>query len=75
MSHSQTNAGPALDATGVLAWKLLEYLSNKRPSAQERLGTRRLDEARELAQKNEALISSNDMITARAKLLLCVLSS
>jgi hypothetical protein len=70
-----TNAGPALDATGVLAWKLLEYLSNKRPSAQEKLGTKRLNEARELAQKNEALISTNDMIAARAKLQLCVLYS
>jgi hypothetical protein len=62
------SSGPALDASGVLAWKLLEYLSNKRPSAQERLGSRRLDEARELAQKHVALISPKDMKTARDKL-------
>jgi hypothetical protein len=64
-----TNSGPALDGTGVLMWRFLEYLSNKRPSAQERLGTKRLDEARDLAQKNEAFISHSDMKVARDKLL------
>ena len=68
------NAGPALDATGVLAWKLLEYLSNKRPSAQAKLGTKRLDDARDLAEKYEALISPSDMRIARDKLRQCVLS-
>lgn len=74
-TNSGPGSGPAIDASSVLAWKLPEYLSNKRPSAQERLRTKRLGDTRDLAQKNEDLISPNDMIPAEAKLLLYVLSS
>ena len=62
----QPSFGPTLDASGVLASRLLEYLANKRPSAQERLGNKRLDEARDLAKKNETLI---DMEIARVEAL------
>ncbi|KAI0280059.1 hypothetical protein BGY98DRAFT_966330 [Russula aff. rugulosa BPL654] len=57
------------DASGILAWRLLKFLSSKRPSAQEKLGNRRLDEARDLAQKNEDLISPSDLKIAKDKLL------
>ena len=60
------------DPSGALAWRLLEFLSSKRPSAQEKLGNRRLDEARDLAQKNEDLISPSSRKIARDKLLQCV---
>lgn len=62
------------DASGVLAWRLLDFLSSKRPSAQEKLGNRRLDEARDLAEKNEDLISPSDLKIAKDKLLQCVQS-
>lgn len=64
--------GPTLDASGVLASRLLDFLSSKRPSAQEKLGDKRLDEARDLAQKNGDWISPSDMKIARDKVLLCV---
>jgi len=67
-----TNAGPPLDASGVLVWKLLEFLSNKRPSAREELGNMRLHEARELALTDEAIISPDDLVVAKDKLMLCV---
>jgi len=38
MSH--TSSAPPLDASGVFSWRLLEFLSNKRPCAQEELGNR-----------------------------------
>jgi hypothetical protein len=63
------------DASGALALRLLEFLSNKRPSAQEKLGNRRLDEARDLAQRNEDWISPSDLKIAKDKLLQCVQSS
>jgi hypothetical protein len=70
-----TSSGPSLDASGVLASRLLEFLSNKRPKAQEKLGSRRLDEARELAQKYQASISPSDLKIAKDKFIQCVLSS
>ena len=66
--------GPTLDASGVLASRLLDFLANKRPSAAEKLGDRRLDKARDLAQKNLDWISPPDMDIARYKVLQCVLS-
>ena len=66
--------GPTLDASGVLASRLLDFLSSKRPSAQERLGDRRPDEARDLAEKNGDWISSSDLKIARDKVIQCVLS-
>jgi hypothetical protein len=60
---------------GVLGLRLLEFLSSKRPSVQEKLGTMRLDEARDLAQRNEDLISPSDLKIAKDKLLQCVQSS
>jgi len=62
-------SGPTLDASGVLASRLLDFLSNKRPSAQERLGDWRLDQARDLAQRNGDWISSSDLKIARDKVL------
>jgi hypothetical protein len=68
-------SGPTLDASGVLASRLLDFLANKRPLAQERLGDRRLDEARDLAQKNGDWISPSDLKIAKDKVLQCVPSS
>jgi hypothetical protein len=68
-----SRVGPPLDASGVLAWSLLEFLASKRPSAREELGNRRLDEARKLAFENEHLISPHDLQIAREKLTQCVL--
>lgn len=68
MSH--TSSAPPLDASGVFAWRLLEFLSNKRPSAQEELGNRRLDKARDLAVKNEVLIDPRDLAIAKDKFIL-----
>jgi hypothetical protein len=65
-------SGPTLDASGVLASRLLDFLASKRPSAQERLGDRRLDKARDLAQKNGDWISPSDLKIARDKVLQCV---
>ena len=59
MSHIAS--GPTLDASGVLASRLLDFLSSKRASAQEKLGDRRLDEARGLAQENGDWISPSDL--------------
>jgi len=67
-------SGTTLDASDVLASRLLDFLSSKRPSAQERLGDRRLDQARDLAQKNGDWISPSDLKIARDKVLQCVLS-
>lgn len=63
------------DVSGVLALRLLEFLSSSRPSAQEKLGNRRLDEARDLALRKEDSISSSDLKIAKSKLLQCVQSS
>jgi hypothetical protein len=63
------------DASGVLALRLLEFLSSSRPSAQEKLGNRRLDEARDLALRKEDSISPSDLKIAKSKLLQCVQSS
>ncbi|KAI0274582.1 hypothetical protein BGY98DRAFT_54401 [Russula aff. rugulosa BPL654] len=63
---------PTLDASGVLASRLVDFLASKRPSAQEKLGDRRLDKARDLAQKNGDWISPSDLKIARDKVLQCV---
>ena len=68
---SRITPGPTLDASGILASRLLDFLSNKRPSAQEKLGDNRLDEARVLAQINGNRISSSDLKIARDKVLQC----
>lgn len=65
-------SGPTLNASGVLASRLLDFLSSQRPSAQEKLGDRRLDTARELAQKNGDRISTTDLKIARDKVIQCV---
>jgi hypothetical protein len=70
-----TGSGPSLDASGVLATSLLAFLSNKRPSAQAKLGSRRLDEARDLAQKYEGMIRPADLKIAKDKIIQCVLFS
>ena len=66
-------SGPTLDASGILASRLLDFLSSQRPSAQEKLGDRRLDMARQhLAQKNGDRISTTDLKLARDKVIRCV---
>lgn len=72
-SHASTSRGslpvPTLvpmiqgdtNASGVWAWRQLELLSKNLPSTQEKLGSRRLDEARDLARKDEASIRPSDM--------------
>ena len=60
-------------ASGVWAWR--QFLSKNLLSTQEKLGSRRLDEARDLARKNEALIRPSDMKIINDKFLQCVLSS
>jgi hypothetical protein len=57
------------DAWGVLARSSLEFVSRNLPSAQERLGNKRLDEARDLAQRNEGLISPSNLKITKDKLL------
>jgi hypothetical protein len=52
---------PTLDASGVLASRLLDFLASKRPSAQEKLGDRRLD------KKNGDWISPSDLKIAGIK--------
>lgn len=67
MRHSNSN--PPLNASGLVASRLLEFLSNKRPSAQAKLGGRRLDEARDLAHKYQASISHSDLKIAKDKFI------
>jgi hypothetical protein len=67
MSHWHTSSAPPLDASGVFAWRLLDFLSSRRPSAQEELGNKRLERARDLAMKNDAMISPSDMAIAKEK--------
>jgi len=57
------------DTSGVLASRLLGFLSQRGPSAQEKLGNRRLDEARDFAQRNEDRFSPSDLRIARDKVL------
>ena len=72
MSHWHTSSTPPLDASGVFPWRLLDFLSSRRPSAQEELGNKRLDIACDLAMKNDAMISSHDMTIAKEKFTLWV---
>jgi hypothetical protein len=74
MSHWHTSSAPPLDASGVFAWRLLDFLTSRRPSAQEELGNKRLDKARDLAMSNEAMISPHDMAIAKEKFTLWVIS-
>ena len=62
-------SGLTLDASGVLASRLLDSVASKRPSAQEKLGDRLLDRARDLAQKNGDWIRPFDLKIARDKVL------
>lgn len=57
-----------LGALGAIASKLQD-LPNQRPSAQEALGDRQLDEARDLFPICEDLIVSPDLDMAREKVL------
>ncbi|KAH9984982.1 hypothetical protein BJV77DRAFT_141419 [Russula vinacea] len=80
-SHASTSRGslpvPTLvpmiqgdtNASGVWAWRQLELLSKNLPSTQEKLGSRRLDEARDLARKDEASIRPSDMKIINDKFL------
>lgn len=63
-------SGPSLDASGVLTWKLLHFLASQRPSAQERRGDRRLDNARTLAGENGAFISRDDLEIVKERIIL-----
>jgi hypothetical protein len=72
MKHQLEHSRAPNNASGVLALRLLKFLSSKGPSAQERLGNRRLDEARDLAQKNECFMRPDDRKIAKDKLLQCV---
>lgn len=59
---------PALHPTGRIRcfrMETLEFLSNMCPSAQEELGNERLDKARDLAMRNEALASPRDLAIAK----------
>ena len=63
-------SGPPLDASGVLTWKLLHFLAGQRPSAQEKRGDRRLDNARQLARENETFIGPSDLEIAKERIIL-----
>ena len=63
-------SGPPLDASGVLTWKLLHFLASHMPSAQEARGDGRLDDARDLASKNEEIIDPYDMEIVRERIIL-----
>ena len=69
-SYSDMSDGPPLDASGVLTWKLLDFLASQWPSAQEKRGDRRLDNARQLASENETLISPSDLEIAKERIIL-----
>jgi hypothetical protein len=68
MSHWHTSSTPPLDASGVFAWRLLDFLSSRRPFVQEELGNKRLENARDLAMKNDAMISPDDMAIVKEKI-------
>ncbi|KAF8257429.1 hypothetical protein EI94DRAFT_1310029 [Lactarius quietus] len=63
-------SGPPLDASGVLTLKLLHFLANQRPSAQEKRGDWRLDNARQLARDNETVISPGDLEIVKERITL-----
>jgi hypothetical protein len=67
-------SGLTLDASGVLAARLLDSLFSQRTSVQKKLGDRRLDEARDLAQRlyQNHHIDPSDLKIARDKVLQCV---
>ena len=64
------SAGPPLDASGVLTWRLLHFLAGQLPSAQEKRGEQRLDNARQLAREHERLISPSDMEIVKERITL-----
>ncbi|KAI0288502.1 hypothetical protein B0F90DRAFT_1802636, partial [Multifurca ochricompacta] len=61
LSMSCINASLLLDASGVLTWKLLNFLAGQRPSAQQERGDRCPDDSCNLATENEALLSPGDL--------------
>ena len=71
-TNLRLQAPPTLDSSSVPALGLLDVLSRKRPSAQEKLGDMRLDEARDWAQKNGDRISPSYLSIARGIVLRCV---
>ena len=64
------SSGPPLDASGVLTWRLLNFLASQRPSAQEVRGDGRLDNARQLARDNQDVISPSDLEIVRERITL-----
>ena len=64
------SSGPPLDASGVLTWKLLNFLGGQRPSAQEERGDGRLDNARQLARDNQDVINPSDLEIVRERITL-----
>jgi hypothetical protein len=70
MSESLSTSGPPLDASGFLTWKLLHFLASQRPSAQEKRGDGRLDDARNLALENQQLIGPSDLEIVRERITL-----
>jgi len=67
---SGMTAGPPLDASGVLTWRLLHFLAGQRPSAQEERGEKRLDNARILAVEYEDVISPSDLEIVKERIVL-----
>jgi hypothetical protein len=53
-----SSSNPSLDASGLLASRLLQFLANKRPSTQSSLGDQQRDEARTLAGELDASIDT-----------------
>lgn len=64
------SSGPPLDASGVLTWRLLNFLAGQRPSAQEERGDGRLDNARQLARDNQDVINPSDLEIVRERITL-----
>ena len=64
------SSGPPLDASGVLTWRLLNFLASQRPSAQEERGDGRLDNARQLARDNQDVINPSDLEIVRERITL-----
>ena len=62
MSDSGSTSPPVtLDASGVLTWTLLRFLTDRLPSGNVKRGNERLDEALRLAHDHKDVINSRDM--------------
>ncbi|KAI0265923.1 hypothetical protein BC834DRAFT_158132 [Gloeopeniophorella convolvens] len=59
---------PAIEAAGFLTSRLLEFVANQFPSAQEKRGDKRLQEAREMAKQDEALIDPTDLMIVKERI-------